>query len=182
MVRVVRTLTDVLAEERCLRRALEAAWSEAPPGQLTQGVVVVVRTTDAVRRTVRRGLRFSDLTWLAALRDPRASDAAIRGLGVAGPARDASSAVGRREREGRALAGRALQPQAAPVVLDDVTTDRQTEAGATRRVGQRVAGLAERLEDPGLILGRDAHAGVDDADEHGVVVGLRTDGDRPGSA
>ena len=53
-----------------------------------------------------------------------------------------------------------LEPQPAAVVLDDLAADRQPEAGPARLVGQRVAGLPELLEDPGLVLRGDPDPGV----------------------
>ena len=63
------------------------------------------------------------------------------------------------------LPGLAFDPDASAVMLDDLPANRQPEAGAFRLVGQRVAHLLEALEHLRLIGGRDAHAGVDDADD-----------------
>ena len=59
----------------------------------------------------------------------------------------------------------ALHPDAAAVVLDDLAADGQAEARALRLVGERVADLLEALEHLRLVRRRDAHAGVDDADD-----------------
>ena len=64
----------------------------------------------------------------------------------------------------------ALHPDAAAVVLDDLPADRQAEPGALRLVGERVAHLLEALEHLGLVGGRDAHAGVDDAHDELAVL------------
>ena len=50
------------------------------------------------------------------------------------------------------------------MVFDDLFADGQAEAGAFGLVGERVADLFEFFEDLGLIAGRDADAGVFDAD------------------
>src|SRR5918992_6382708 len=64
---------------------------------------------------------------------------------------------GETETEARAMAGRAFHPNPSPVVLDDVPADGQPQARAVRLLGERVARLAELVEDDVLVLG--AHAG-----------------------
>ena len=59
------------------------------------------------------------------------------------------------------LPERALHPDPAAVVLDDLAADRQAQPGALGLVGERVADLLEALEHLGLVVGGDAHAGVD---------------------
>jgi hypothetical protein len=71
-------------------------------------------------------------------------------------------ALGKDEREGRALAGCALDPHRAAVQLDEALGERQAEAGAFRLPQVVAAGLAEFLEDERLLVGGDADAGVDD--------------------
>ena len=71
---------------------------------------------------------------------------------------------GRRQRhvnaEGRAGAGRALDLDAAAHALDDAPGDREAEAGAAELARGAAVGLLEFAEDAGLLLGRDADAGV----------------------
>jgi hypothetical protein len=51
------------------------------------------------------------------------------------------------------------------MMFDDLTADRQPEARSARFVGERVACLAELLEDPRLVLRRDSDPGVRHADD-----------------
>ena len=60
--------------------------------------------------------------------------------------------------------GVALQPDASAHQVDQRRGDREPEARAAEPAGRRAVGLAERLEDRGLFLPRDADAGVGDAD------------------
>ncbi len=62
--------------------------------------------------------------------------------------------------EGAARAGRARHADRAAVSLDELLHERQADAGALVAAGARVAGAVEALEEPRLILGRDADAGV----------------------
>src|SRR5204863_8309238 len=80
-----------------------------------------------------------------------------------------------RERERRADAHFALQPDFAAVQLDEPPRERETEPRALvflRRVG---ADLAELLEHRFLVLGRDADAAVGDADLDHVALQHRAD-------
>src|SRR4029078_7321823 len=88
---------------------------------------------------------------------------------------------GQAERERRASTGLALEPDPAAVVLDDLAADRQPEARTTWRLGQRVAGLGELREAPGLVFGGDAGAGVGDADDDARPVVGRGRADRDGA-
>ena len=66
------------------------------------------------------------------------------------------------EPEGAAETDRALEPHAATHELDELLGDRRAEAGAAEPPGLGLVGLGEALEDPPLVLGRDADAGVAD--------------------
>src|SRR5438552_7339987 len=65
-----------------------------------------------------------------------------------------------RERERRALAELAFEPDAPAVELDEALREREPETRAFARAIGRLAELAEFLEDLRLILRRDADAGV----------------------
>ena len=65
-------------------------------------------------------------------------------------------------RERAAAAQLALQTHVAAQQLGQLADDRQPQAGAGVLARQRVAGLAELLEDQLLLLRRDADAGVGD--------------------
>jgi hypothetical protein len=71
------------------------------------------------------------------------------------------------------------------VKLDDLAADRRAPTGSARLVGQGAAGLGELLEDTLMVLCRNAHAGVGDADDDLVGSGRRTaddaHGDRAGA-
>src|SRR5258708_23481916 len=69
-------------------------------------------------------------------------------------------AMGQREGEAGALAEAALDPHAAAEMLDDLAADVQPEAAAVRLGGERVAHLAELVEDHALVGGIDARAVV----------------------
>ena len=71
VVRLIRTVTDIAEEHERLRALVDAARDEAPPGLAVAGVIVAVRSTDAVRRAARAGCRLSDGRWLRVLQDPR---------------------------------------------------------------------------------------------------------------
>jgi transcriptional regulator with XRE-family HTH domain len=73
VVRLVRTVTDVDAEFRWLRQAVDAARVTAPAGLEVAGLIVAVRSTDAVRRSMPAGQRRSSERWLSALRAPGAT-------------------------------------------------------------------------------------------------------------
>src|SRR4029079_7850553 len=60
-----------------------------------------------------------------------------------------------------------LEPDTAPVTLDDRARDRQPEACAA--VGRHAAAALEGLEDALAIHGRDARAGVGDLDLEAVL-------------
>src|SRR5881628_3402554 len=62
------------------------------------------------------------------------------------------------EREAGALAGAARHPHAAAKVLDDPAADIQPQPAALRLAGERIARLAEFLEDELLVGGADAYA------------------------
>jgi hypothetical protein len=76
---------------------------------------------------------------------------------------------GQGEREGRALAGRGLDPDATAVHLDDAPGDGQAETGAPLRARRRAVDLLELLEDPLLVGLGDARARVRDRDAEGPV-------------
>src|SRR5216683_2224242 len=71
------------------------------------------------------------------------------------PARERQS-----EREAGALAGAACHPHPPAEVLDDPAADVQPQPAALRLAGERVARLAEFLEDKLLVGGADADAVV----------------------
>src|SRR3989442_7013446 len=60
-------------------------------------------------------------------------------------------AMAQREGEAGALADAALDPHAAAEMLDDLAADVQAEAAAVRLGGERVAHLAEFVEDHALV-------------------------------
>src|SRR5258708_2737779 len=62
------------------------------------------------------------------------------------------------EREAGALAGAARHPHAAAEVFDDPAADMQPQPAALRLAGERIARLAEFLEDKLLVGGADAYA------------------------
>src|SRR3954464_4213071 len=64
--------------------------------------------------------------------------------------------------EGRALADLGGDGDRAAVQLDDLARDREAKAGAALLARAGVVDLLELVEDPLLVLGRDAEAGVDD--------------------
>ncbi|OEZ97550.1 hypothetical protein DUGA2_58890 [Duganella sp. HH101] len=70
------------------------------------------------------------------------------------------AAVGDRERERAADAGRAVDPQLAAHQAHQPLADRQAEAGAAEAPRGRAFGLRERIEDAALLLRVDADAGV----------------------
>src|SRR6516164_2736027 len=67
-----------------------------------------------------------------------------------------------RERESKrgALAGLRLDPDSAPVHLNDALRYGKSQAGAALLAGYRVVGLLKLLKQLGLIGSRDARAGV----------------------
>src|SRR5712691_6604107 len=75
------------------------------------------------------------------------------GLDQREPARE-----GQGEREAGALAGAARHPHAAAEVFDDPAADMQPQPAALRLAGERIARLAEFLEDKLLVGGADAYA------------------------
>src|SRR5207244_10197510 len=64
----------------------------------------------------------------------------------------------------RALADDTLDADAAVVLLDDLAADAEAQAGAAAALVVGVLGGEERLEDLAEVVGRDADAGVGDAD------------------
>ena len=66
------------------------------------------------------------------------------------------------------LAELALDPDPAAVQLDEPLREREPEAGPLALLDARL-GLLELLEDPLVVLGRDARAGVGDRDPHLAV-------------
>ncbi len=64
------------------------------------------------------------------------------------------------EAEDASLAQRRLDPYAATVALNDLSTNRQTQAGTLRLVGQRVTDLFELVEYRDHVCWIDADAGV----------------------
>src|SRR5438128_11167880 len=68
-----------------------------------------------------------------------------------------------RKREGAPQAGRTLNPNTTTMGFDEPTGDRQAQAAAAP-AGTADVYLTERLEDQRQVLGRDADAGVADAD------------------
>ena len=80
---------------------------------------------------------------------------------------------GQLEVEDRAAGGRAAIADAAAERVDDAVADRQAEAGA---LADRL-GREERLEQLGLVVGRNARAGVLDLEDDAVVLVARADGD-----
>src|SRR5215216_6419227 len=104
-------------------------------------------------------------------------DASLRGLQRAAARFLIRAGQRNAEREGRSLAKLAGNPDGATEALQDLAADRQTEPGALRLVGQRVAGLLEALEYL-LLIGRgDADAVVLDvhAQETRLLPGFEAD-------
>src|SRR5262249_43925279 len=79
-----------------------------------------------------------------------------------------------RERERRARAYLTLDPDLAPVQLDELSRQRETEPRALHLL-VRCPDLPEFLENRLLILRRDADSGVGDRNLNGPVDGLRPD-------
>src|SRR5688500_12940780 len=71
-----------------------------------------------------------------------------------------------------ALAGRALHLDAAAVRLDDPVDETEAEPGPLNLRGDHVGGAVERLEDAGLLRGRNAEPAIGDADAD-LVSGVR---------
>ena len=84
--------------------------------------------------------------------------------------------------EARALARRAVDLDAAAHPLDDAPRDRKAEAGAAELAGRAGVGLLELVEDAGLLLRRDADAGVANLEHDlaGARPGLDHDADAAG--
>src|SRR5207302_1180804 len=82
-----------------------------------------------------------------------------------------------REGEAGAAAKLALHPHAPAEVLDDLPADVQPEAAAVRLGGQRVADLAELVEDQALIGRIDARPVVAYLDAQCAGLGLERDAD-----
>src|SRR5262245_55904378 len=82
------------------------------------------------------------------------------------------------QRKGRSFADEALDADPALVLLDDLSADRQAEAGAAAAVLVRLLGRVERLEDKTQALGLNADAGVDDADLGHLRLGVLAHLDR----
>ena len=89
----------------------------------------------------------------------RPAQAARRRPSLSRPRR-APRRLRQREGEDRAAPRLALDPQPAAEVVDDLAADREPQAGARGLLGERVAHLAELLEDHALVLAADAHAVV----------------------
>src|SRR5262249_49963651 len=83
-----------------------------------------------------------------------------------------------RQRERAPLPDLTLHPNATAVVLDDLFADWQPQAGALGFLLERVTRLHELLEHLRLILPRDAHARVGDADFNSAVDGAGAADDR----
>src|SRR5258708_37402109 len=71
-----------------------------------------------------------------------------------------------RHREGRALAGRALDVEAAAVAVDHVLDDGEAEAGAAQLARARGVDAVEALGEPRQMVGGNAVALVADGDGH----------------
>ena len=96
---------------------------------------------------------------------------------LAGAVRDAAASCARpaapkrrREDERRADARRALERQVAAHHAGEAAADREAEARAAVLARGRAVGLAEGLEQPPLLLRRDADAGVAHADAQAAPV------------
>src|SRR5437868_3046681 len=87
----------------------------------------------------------------------------------------AISAPWQLEREPGAFRLRTLEMHPSPMGLHDVAHDGEPEAGGPGVADSQV--LAEALEDPFLLLGRDAGTGVVDGDPHQVTCGRTRDVD-----
>lgn len=72
-----------------------------------------------------------------------------------------------RDQEGTALAGDAVYLDAALHQLDQRPAQGQAQAAATEAAGDGAVRLREALEQPGLLLGAHADAGIADADHQG---------------
>src|SRR3954464_16033391 len=99
-------------------------------------------------------------------------------LGDAASAR-ACSGCGERDREAGAAPRRALHPHAAAEMLDDLPADVQSQAAAMVLVRERVAGLAELVENHALVGSIDAGAVVEDVHTDEAVLLAQRDLDRP---
>ena len=81
--------------------------------------------------------------------------------------------LGRRNVQGEqaAFAELGLHPQRAAHELAQIARDGESQTGASVRLGDLVAALAERLENPGEHVRRDSHAIVFDFHLHGGGAG-----------
>src|SRR5258706_15482904 len=100
----------------------------------------------------------------------------LPGIGLRGARLAQLRGGGRKsEQEAGALARAALDPHAAAEVLDDLAADVQPEPAAVRLAGQRIADLAELVEDDELVRRVDAVAVVAHADRQAAVARLERD-------
>ena len=106
-----------------------------------------------------------------------ADAAALLGLGHAGRRR---THVGLRqiEREGAALAGRALQLDFAAEQVGQFAADGQAQTGAAELAAGARIGLLEGLEDDALLFRRNADAGIGDLEGDHRAGAARESGDR----
>ena len=84
--------------------------------------------------------------------------------------------------EAAALAGRAVQAHFAAVQARKPRNEGQTQAGALILAGQAAVDLDEGLKEPGLILQRDADAGVADGEAQPLCAGIGVDREADASA
>ena len=83
----------------------------------------------------------------------------------------AGSRIREYDADGRARAGRALELNAAVVILHGVLDDRQSEARAAGRLGVALIHAVEALEHAALMLRRDADAGIGNSDAAAAGIG-----------
>lgn len=81
VVRVVRIVTDLGAERRRLQGQVREARQDGPAGVVVEGLLVVVRTSNNIRRLGRPvNLRRSSARWMMALASPSALMPPLAGL------------------------------------------------------------------------------------------------------
>ena len=71
VIHIAGVLTDFEAEWRWLRQAVGVASDETPPGTVVAGLLVIIRSSDNLRRSTNGRWRRSTWRWLSALQEPR---------------------------------------------------------------------------------------------------------------
>ena len=163
----LREREPAVAAER--DEALEAALARHPEQRAREVRVVLDDQDDAVAGVERRRGRRRPRSAGAATGSTSIDTSAGRVVGPCELGRGLGRAVRLRrrrvhrreeEREGAALARRALGADLAAEQARDLAADREPEAGAAVAAARRAVGLLERLEDQPQLVGRDADAGV----------------------